>query len=877
MRILNIRLTNFAGVDSSYVEFATSGVTVVDGPNEIGKSTLFYALDLLFDSRDSSKSQAVNRVLPVHSDTGPEVEAELQIGSYQFKYSKRFQKSPFTKLDISTPKVESLTGRDAHDRALEILESNLDTGLWKALRIVQGENTDLPDLHGQPALSQALGIAAGQVNSIDGHHQILDAARDEYSRFWTPTGREKPDPIGNTRKALEDSERYFEESKNRLREVETEIQRFSELENEITAAHDSAVATSATLKELEDRWAQVSEIISKVKLLESESKTAGIQFSSAKAAVDTRTNLIQTVSDQSESLNKQIELVEGLRSISEQAAQRLTEATSVSSEIHDSHQAAVAELSSARAHRDFRNNELVLAQMSERRTRIREAETNAEDAVKVIAGNSVTREVRDAMRDAYAELAAAQALMESAAPELAISPHDGTTITLDGREISIPIGGSKSIKVPESVELGIGEHVTVSVSSGERESNIQLRFDEAKRLFEDLLSNAGVNDLDEAENALIARQEAERTIRNRDTVVTENLRDLSREELDDRILGVQNAIETFKSLNTNSSQLPSNLDDAEELLSEADKRAAELEKKLKSAQAAENSARDIRDKTREETIVAETLLNRIREDSNRDVEMLDSARKGNSDDELNKELTAAETRIEKSTAELSKANEELKTADPDGIEDRVATARAANKGAEEREQQLRTERVVLRSKLDTLGEQGLAEATDNAEADSRHLTNDLDRLSRHADAAKLLFEVLDEERDSAQQHYVAPLREKIRQLGRYIFNDSFDVEIDDDLRVVRRTLDGLTLPFDSLSTGAKEQIGLLVRLAVSCLVDTTGGVPVVLDDTLGSTDRVRLEGAGVAISVAAKNSQVILLTSMPERYQHIDIRSSTRL
>ena len=146
-----------------------------------------------------------------------------------------------------------------------------------------------------------------------------------------------------------------------------------------------------------------------------------------------------------------------------------------------------------------------------------------------------------------------------------------------------------------------------------------------------------------------------------------------------------------------------------------------------------------------------------------------------------------------------------------------------------------------------------------------------------ANAAKLLYETLTTERDIAQQQYVGPLKERVRQLGRYIFNESFDVEIDNELRVTQRTLNGRTLPFESLSTGAREQIGLLMRLAAALLADSAGGVPVVLDDTLGSTDRSRLEGAGVAITVAARDCQVILLTSMPERYQHIDISQSVRL
>ena len=139
MKIHSIRLENFAGVSSSKVTFTPTGVTVVERPNEIGKSSLFQALDLLLDYRDSSTSQVVARARPVHVDAGAEVEADLEVGEYRFTYSKRFHNGPQTKLVINAPQPENLTGREAHDRVTQILQSSMDAELWKALRIVQGE------------------------------------------------------------------------------------------------------------------------------------------------------------------------------------------------------------------------------------------------------------------------------------------------------------------------------------------------------------------------------------------------------------------------------------------------------------------------------------------------------------------------------------------------------------------------------------------------------------------------------------------------------------------------------------------------------------------------------------------------------------------
>lgn len=89
------------------------------------------------------------------------------------------------------------------------------------------------------------------------------------------------------------------------------------------------------------------------------------------------------------------------------------------------------------------------------------------------------------------------------------------------------------------------------------------------------------------------------------------------------------------------------------------------------------------------------------------------------------------------------------------------------------------------------------------------------------------------------------------------------------LSIESRTLDDTTLDFDQLSTGAQEQLGLLARLACATLVAPDGGAPVIFDDALGWTDPGRLDRMGAAISTAADDCQVIILTCTPGRYSAV--------
>ncbi len=59
MRLHRLALRDFRGIGEREVRFADEGVTVVEGRNEAGKSSMIEALDMLLKYRDSSKSAAV--------------------------------------------------------------------------------------------------------------------------------------------------------------------------------------------------------------------------------------------------------------------------------------------------------------------------------------------------------------------------------------------------------------------------------------------------------------------------------------------------------------------------------------------------------------------------------------------------------------------------------------------------------------------------------------------------------------------------------------------------------------------------------------------------------------------------------------------------
>ena len=102
MKLHRLVLTNYRGIAHREIEFPDHGVVVVSGANEVGKSSMIEALDLLLESRDRSTKKEVKQVKPTNADVGSEVSAEISSGPYRFIYRKRFHKKCETELTVLT-------------------------------------------------------------------------------------------------------------------------------------------------------------------------------------------------------------------------------------------------------------------------------------------------------------------------------------------------------------------------------------------------------------------------------------------------------------------------------------------------------------------------------------------------------------------------------------------------------------------------------------------------------------------------------------------------------------------------------------------------------------------------------------------------------
>lgn len=877
MKIKRLRLKNFGGVVESEVAFAPRGVTIVEGPNEVGKSSLFQALNLLLDYRDDSQSKEVRAVKPADRDVGAEVEADLEIAGADLTYMKKFNRNTETRLTIRTPRAESLTGREAHERVETLLQADLDTNLWKALRIVQGVRVDLPELKEQPALTKALDRAAGVARGSDQEDTLFEAARGEYLRYWTDKGKEKEDPIGRCRGTVLAADNRLQELASELRALDSDVDRHSQLQASVVAARASAGPLEDGLAKCDALVEAATSLRDEVERLRATHEGSNNVAAGAALALESRQTLAGSLALHASNVEELTRRQETLGPELAKAIARLDKARASRDTLRIQAADAGALETLRRKDLDYWGNTLQLEQMEERLGRVLKAELEASAAVEQLATLVITKSLRDKIRSLDADTNIARVMLEASSPKLQVQALTALDLTVNEAPRSLPAGDSLSSGVPEPLTLIVKDVVEIRFSPGTSDSALRERLSAAERELCAACEAAGVQNFEEAELAWASRETAERVLTARDNIYKDNLRDLTRSDLEQRIKRTRARLDSYTSTRPSTPDLPGGLDEARRLVTGAESSAAVAADDLSKAEDALENSRNSNDQLREQGAGVTALLDQATADLGRVTAELAKARSLATDSQLEEQATRTAEKAHSTAAELRKAEDRLAVADLDGAVARRQAAREARQDGRDRLDKLERELEALGVRLETLGERGLGEAHAECERNLFEARSALERLLARAAAALTLYRALERARDAARIAYVAPLRESIERLGRHVFGPSFRVGLNDELRVVTRTLDGITLPFEVLSSGAKEQIGLLVRLAAAAVATGGTGVPLVLDDALGSTGPERLEGIGAVLSLAGRECQAIVLTSAPERYAHVGGATHVRL
>ncbi|MCG5430725.1 AAA family ATPase [Mycobacterium sp. MYCO198283] len=863
MKLHRLTLTNFRGVAHREIDFPDSGVVVLSGANEIGKSSMVEALDLLLECKDRSGKKDVKDVKPTHADVGAEVCAEISTGPYRFEYFKRFHRKPETRLTVLAPRRAQLTGDEAHERVLAMLAETVDTGLWRAQRVLQASSTAPVDLSGCDALARALDVAAGEAAELSGAEPLLiDRIDEEYARYFTAkSGR----PTG-----------MWAAAKKRLQAAEAEVAHWTRAVAEVDAdlaRHDELTATAARLAG--ERPAITQRLHRARTAAEAVAAVRARLQQAVAAAAGAAGRAAATAAALTERRRRQAEVDEHAARV---AAHRETLATAEGEAAAAAQAVAAAEAAEAAA-----DEALVAA--DERKDRARRAVDELKDradeqrlagriatidataaelaaAETELSAAAVTDDLLSDIESASSTVAMLTGRAELVSARLELTAAADVTLRFGDIEVALRRGETWSTTGATPTVVEVADVLTARLVPGASAAEVQAQLDRAQAVLTDALEQAGVTDLDAARAAAGQR----RRLVERRNELRATLRGL---EQDEDVAALRARWAELRARPA-ATDVTVTLDDARTELIEATGDRHEV------ATVREEQRRH-GEQARARATAAATRVAMLREAvaaaeaQHVAAQQRLAAERAADPDEAVAAAAEADAQAVLAAEELvAAAGAELAGYAPEAVDAELAEAQYAADALAERTAAVAAELRDVATRLSVYGGEGRKGRLDAARTELAHAAAECERIGRRARAVELLREVMLRHRDTARRRYVEPFRGEVQRLGRLVFGPDFEVAVDSNLCITNRTLAGRTVPYESLSGGAKEQLNIVARLAGAALVAKEDSVPVILDDALGFTDTERLAKMGAVFDAVGGDGQVIVLTCTPERYRTVD-------
>ncbi len=862
MKLHRLVLTNYRGIDHREIDFPDQGVVVVSGANEIGKSSMIEALDLLLESKDRSTKKEVKQVKPTHADVGSEVTAEISAGPYRFIYRKRFHKKCETQLTVLEPRREQHSGDEAHDRVQAMLAETVDTGLWHAQRVLQSASTAAVNLSGCDALTRALDVAAGDIAALSGTEPLLIERIDtEYARYFTPTGR----PTGEWTaaiKALHDAEDEVQHCAAAVTEVDERVHRHAALTvelAELSQQQQVAGARQTAAQAVAAKVAQLAEQVREAKLIATAATATSVTSTGAhterlrlRTETDTRTATVATLEAEArEAADAQAtarDVTVAADAVAEEAGQLLA--------------AARQRAETARRVVDQLARREETARLATRLAKIDAAlgdrDRIGEELSTIALNNDLSQRIEKAA--AAVERVQDQLALVSATVEFVAATD--IELVIGQQRLSLSAGQSWSATAGSTTDVEVPGILTARFTPGTSALDIQSEYAAVQETLAAALAAARVADLAEARHTDQRRRELQS----------------GRDQLTATLVGLcgDDDVEQLRSRLAELRALPALTDDvamdaaaARAELDEADaarvKAGADCDTHRRVAALATSRLSEISTRA---TLLHDKLVTQ-RAELAAVADRLAEQRKAVSDKKLAATVDADQLAARAAEGRVVELSEQLAAAAPEAVANELADATEAAAALRARHDEVARSLHEIGVELTLFGTEGRKGKLDAAETKREHARSEHDRVGRRARAVQLLREVMVRHRDTTRLRYVEPFRAELQRLGRPVFGPTFEVDVDSDLCILNRTVDGCTVPYESLSGGAKEQLGILARLAGAALVAKEDAVPILIDDALGFTDPDRLAKMAEVFDTLGERGQVIVLTCTPARYDGV--------
>ncbi|QIB52122.1 AAA family ATPase [Pseudomonas sp. OIL-1] len=842
------------------------GLNLFCGPNESGKSTIAAAIRAAFFERHRSSS--VDDLRPWgDSGAAPEIELEFEHAGEAFRLKKRFLARKRCDLSIGE---EILSGDEAEDRLAAMLGFQFPGrgaskseywGIPGLLWIEQGSGHELRSAveFAGDHLKSVLGATLGEVTSSSGD-EVLSHVEGELGELLTRTGK----PRGRYREALEQVETLSQT----LGDLDESVSRY-----QLQVDRLSELTAQQALDDVERPWEAL-----RAQQAEAEAKYAQVQQLGELQSADEQALLkcrhhMQVVIEQLHGFQTQADELAERKSTRDVLHQQAEELAEQQLSTREALKQATTAYDLARA------VDRASRQQAQRRGLELKRQTLSNQLVKLTSAFDQATALDATLQNQKRELAAVQLgdkklerlqQLANALRDLEIRQQSIATVLefdldaeprliLDGEVLS----GKGERRLLQKTELHIKGIGKLTIAPGGQDLNELAR--QLDRAREQLAAELDAAQLDNIAQA-VQRVEQTRALR---TEINGN----------ERMLGLH-APQGVGTLQQELALLREQVRQVEtELLAQP---AGDLttdviqpdvaEQQLEQASVALREAELAERQLQERLIQCQQALHTAEHECRQLEARLASPQRQQQERDCNETLTVLRHEQAQLEQGLDNRAKLIETARPDILQQDIKRFQASAAQLQLTNQQRKEEIIRLQSQLQAQDADGLEERRGKTAAEYASQRRRMQQFEQRAGALSLLASLLHSKRQALTRQLQAPLQKHLNHYLQLLFAQA-TLEVDEDLVPGQLVRAGQERgDFDLLSFGAREQMGLISRLAYADLLKEAGRPTlIILDDALVHSDAQRFAQMKRILFDAAQRHQILLFSCHPAHWRDMGV------
>lgn len=882
----------------SVTRLPATGVIVFHGPNRTGKSSIVRALrSCLMDYPSSTTASAVKSCHPRGTGEKPLVSVTFQAGGRTYRITKEFGTSR-SKLESKTAegawKVETTSCAEAHDRTCGYAGGNDSAkGLHQLLWLTQAE-FQLPDAKkfDSNVQAQLRGILGVLQTPLD--DRFIDRVKERWNVWYSgqrKVGKQQEikdgSKLAENLDKLEASRMELQESEGKFKEVEALLRQTGELDLRRLDLERQLGEQNRELRERQEEHRRSQARIIARQQAEKDHTAAEKERNAVLEEQRQRAEVAKRSLDDHTALGPAQNGVESIeqrvKAMEEKQAQERRNLSGRRDRLRELQKRAHCVAAKLRALDDA--EKLAVAQEC-----LKRAQAVAQEVAgieKYLAEHRVPdKRDLEALKANWQQVAQLQADRDAASMNLTLSPEKGAgavQLALDGgprRDLRRP-PVHEVHPVRRKAELFIGGWGRVELSRGTGKGDLDQIEEQLRQCNEDFanaLAPFGIAATDPNALDQLLQRNAERRLKNAE--LDKQKSELKRlapkglEPLQTRVVELQTKLNDVPAIDpADADPLPDERGALDRLAADLQERIALLDGDIdgleKDAEAADTNL----DRAKNELTTAKEELAACNAKAKSSREELERLR---SDEQIAERVQDANRALEGARIQLKET--EL-TDDERTIDERLNAAEEAVRALERQDRENAEKYNRNKGRLEE--SEGLHARRSSVGARVDELTRLTERETLEKDAVDRLYALFEECREKQLGTLMGPIRDRvlnwmrvldIGNYGEVRFNDAF---LPDKLM----SRDGTSeFTIQEESTGAQEQIGMLVRLALgSTLASAAEPAVAILDDPLTHCDVGRLNKMRAILRRAAEGDQkltppagplqIVILTCHPEWFR----------